>query len=457
MIKSKYNINYKIRIANYLGLALPIWMQSRKSLIVYYALDLTIFIIFYLNSAIKIYSLDNIKLITLSLLWGLFSYIFGRYTKESKYSNSIIEIYYLLIKTIFVLVLVYIIDKIILIFIPFLFPIGRNSFLLIGLSSFLIQSLRLTFLNSLKKEDKSIYIIGRDHDIKIFKKYAKSYLNFRNIKIIKVHSISDLINKRKVDFKTIVFASEDLKIANSELLINETIKNNVEILNKSEWFEKYIHKIPSKFITLNLLNYSNKYISSNKVNSRIKRFADILFSLLLLLTTSPIIIIVAIMIKLEDNGPIFYNQVRTGLFEQKIIVRKLRSMKINSENNGAVWANKNDKRITKIGSLIRKSRIDELPQLLNVLIGDMSLIGPRPERPQLEEKLNEKIPNYKFRHIVKPGLSGWAQVNYPYGSSVSDSSEKLSYDLFYIQNQSFWLDLLIFVQTIKLILKMKGY
>jgi len=248
-----------------------------------------------------------------------------------------------------------------------------------------------------------------------------------------------------------------LKIANSELLINETIKNNVEILNKSEWFEKYIHKIPSKFITLNLLNYSNKYISSNKVNSRIKRFADILFSLLLLLTTSPIMLIVAIMIKLEDNGPIFYNQVRTGLFEQKIIVRKLRSMKINSENNGAVWANKNDKRITKIGSLIRKSRIDELPQLLNVLIGDMSLIGPRPERPQLEEKLNEKIPNYKFRHIVKPGLSGWAQVNYPYGSSVSDSSEKLSYDLFYIQNQSFWLDLLIFIQTIKLILKMKGY
>ncbi len=185
--------------------------------------------------------------------------------------------------------------------------------------------------------------------------------------------------------------------------------------------------------------------------------ADVFLSLILLFLTFPIIFVVALLIKLEDNGPIFYNQVRTGLFEQPIIIRKLRSMKINSENNGAVWANKNDKRITKIGRLIRRTRIDELPQLINVLIGDMSLIGPRPERPQLEEKLNEKIPNYKYRHIVKPGLSGWAQVNLPYGSSISDSSEKLSYDLFYIQNKSIWLDLLIFIQTIKLIFNMKGY
>ena len=131
-------------------------------------------------------------------------------------------------------------------------------------------------------------------------------------------------------------------------------------------------------------------------------------------------------------------------------------MKIDAESKGAQWASKNDKRITNIGRIIRKTRIDELPQLLNVLIGDMSLIGPRPERPQLEDKLNEKIPNYKFRHIIKPGLSGWAQVNFPYGASISDSSEKLNYDLFYIQNKSIWLDIFIFFKTIKTIFTMYG-
>ena len=456
-MKSKLCYNLKENVANYFGLTLPIWIQSRKSLLIFYFLDLAIFIFFYLSNSIKIISIDNLKLFILSLLWGLFSYVFGRYSKESKYPNTFIEIYYLLVKTILVLILVYIIDKIILIFLPFLLPIGRNSFLFIGLSSAIIQSLRLVILNSLNKKNKSIFIIGKEEDIKIFNQQSKNFLRNKNTKIIKVNCINDLFSSKERDFKTIVIATEGIKFDNTEFLINETFKNNVEILNKSEWFEKYVHKIPSQFITLNFINYSNKYINSNKIHIRIKRMADVFLSLILLFLTFPIILVVAILIKLEDNGPIFYNQVRTGLFEQPIIIRKLRSMKINSENNGAVWANKNDKRITKVGRLIRKARIDELPQLINVLIGDMSLIGPRPERPQLEEKLNEKIPNYKLRHIIKPGLSGWAQVNFPYGSSISDSSEKLSYDLFYIQNKSIWLDLLIFIQTIKLIFKMKGY
>ncbi len=456
-MKSRQYYKLKENFTNYFGLSLPIWMQSRKSLLIYYFLDLPIFIFFYLISSIKINSLDNLKLFFLTLLWGLFSYIFGRYSKESKYSDAIIQIYYLFIKTIFVLILVYIIDKIIIIFLPFLFPLGRNSFLFIGLSSTIIQSLKLIFLNSLNKKNKSIYIIGNKYDINIFKKHSKNYLKNKNIKIIKVNSINDLFYNREKDFKTIVFATEEYNFDNSELLVNETFKNNVEILNKSDWFEKYVHKIPPQFISLNFINYSNKYINSNKTHLRVKRMADVLLSLLLLIITFPIMLFVVIFIKLEDNGPIFYNQVRTGLFEQKIIIKKLRSMKINSESNGAVWAYKNDKRITNIGRIIRKTRIDELPQLLNVLIGDMSLIGPRPERPQIEEKLNKNIPNYKFRHIIKPGLSGWAQVNFPYGSSISDSSEKLSYDLFYIQNKSIWLDLLIFIQTIKLIFKMKGY
>ena len=453
----KQTYSFKENISSYFGLTLPIWMESRKSLLIYYFLDFSIFIFFYLSSSIKLNSLDNLKLLILSLSWGLFSYIFGRYGKESKFSNLIIRIYYLLIKTIFVLIFVYIIDKFILIFFPFLLPLGRDSFLSIGISSAIIQSLRLILLNALNKKNKFLFIIGGDEDIKIFKKNSKSFLRNKNIKIKKLNLINDLFSNKERNFKTLVIATEGLTFENSDFLMNENFKNNLEILNKSEWFEKYAHKIPPQFINLSFINYSKKYINGNKIHIRIKRMADVLLSLLLLFLTFPIILFVGILIKLEDNGPIFYNQVRTGLFEQKITIRKLRSMKINSENDGAVWANKNDKRITKIGRYIRKTRIDELPQLINVLIGDMSLIGPRPERPQLEEKLNEKIPNYKFRHMIKPGLSGWAQVNFPYGSSISDSYEKLSYDLFYIQNKSIWLDFLIFIQTIKLILNMKGY
>ena len=151
----------------------------------------------------------------------------------------------------------------------------------------------------------------------------------------------------------------------------------------------------------------------------------------LLIITFPILIIAAILIKIEDNGPILYVQKRTGLYEQIFRIIKLRSMKVNSEIHGPVWSNKSDKRVTKVGFFLRKSRIDELPQLWNVLIGEMSLIGPRPERPEIEENLNKKINQYKFRHIIKPGLSGWAQVNFPYGASVIDSKEKLSYDFLY--------------------------
>ena len=131
-------------------------------------------------------------------------------------------------------------------------------------------------------------------------------------------------------------------------------------------------------------------------------------------------------------------------------------MKINSEVNGPQWSKKNDKRITKVGDFIRKTRIDELPQLVSVIIGDMSLIGPRPERPEIDKILISKIKNYKLRYQVKPGLSGWAQVNYPYGASIEDTEYKLGYDIFYIRNFSFWLDVVIFFKTIRLVMNLEG-
>ena len=167
-------------------------------------------------------------------------------------------------------------------------------------------------------------------------------------------------------------------------------------------------------------------------------------------------IISALLIYLEDGAPIFFKQVRSGYLQNNFEIYKLRTMIKNAEKNGPQWASKKDNRITKVGNILRKLRIDELPQLLNVLKGEMSLIGPRPERPEIDKLLIEKIKGYSFKYSIKPGLSGWAQVNYPYGASIEDADFKLSYDFFYIKNFSILLDILIMLKTIKLVCNAKG-
>jgi lipopolysaccharide/colanic/teichoic acid biosynthesis glycosyltransferase len=164
----------------------------------------------------------------------------------------------------------------------------------------------------------------------------------------------------------------------------------------------------------------------------------------------------ALAIKLEDGGPIFYRQTRSGLYGQPFTIWKLRSMCVDSERHGARWAKQNDNRITRIGTVLRRTRLDELPQLLSVLKGDMSLIGPRPERPEIEGMLENQIAHYRIRHWIRPGLSGWAQVCFPYGASLADSRMKLSYDLFYLRNAGLLLDLLILIKTIKLVCRAQG-
>ena len=163
------------------------------------------------------------------------------------------------------------------------------------------------------------------------------------------------------------------------------------------------------------------------------------------------------MIILEDGFPIIYKQIRVGQNGKKFQIFKLRSMKKDSEKGGAQWSKRNDKRITRVGKFLRLSKIDELPQLLCVLKGEMSLIGPRPERPEFEELLDKNIPFYKLKHLIKPGLSGWAQINYPYGASIKDSSYKLSYDLYYLKHRSVLLDFFIIFKTIKVILNSQKF
>jgi len=192
------------------------------------------------------------------------------------------------------------------------------------------------------------------------------------------------------------------------------------------------------------------------VQAQLKRMADLMVSALLLLLTAPLIALAALLIWLEDRGPIVYSQKRSGWLGRPFTVLKLRTMTVQPADAPAEWTQVGDQRITSVGGVLRRFRLDELPQLLNVLIGEMSLIGPRPERPELEHQLELSIPHYRKRHWMRPGLSGWAQVCAPYASSIEDSDLKLSYDLYYLRHFSTWLDLVILFRTIKTVLKAGG-
>lgn len=195
---------------------------------------------------------------------------------------------------------------------------------------------------------------------------------------------------------------------------------------------------------------------SGRFQAFVNRAGDIAISLGFLVFTLPLMGLVALLVRLESPGPVLYRQERVGLGGESFVVLKFRSMKNNAEARGPAWAQARDPRVTRIGSIMRRTRIDELPQLINVLRGEMSFIGPRPERPHFVEQLAAVIPFYRERARVKPGLTGWAQVNYPYGASVEDARAKLSYDLFYVQNRSVWLDLAILFATVRVILFQEG-
>ncbi len=231
----------------------------------------------------------------------------------------------------------------------------------------------------------------------------------------------------------------------------------VPICDLPGFYEAFYLKLPSVYLTPAwfALNF-NLALVSNGLVQHLKRLVDLLASISLLVATAPIMFIAATLIKLDSPGSIFYSQIRTGLNQVPFRVYKFRSMREDAETLGAQWAQEGDSRITRVGRWMRSTRIDELPQLWNVLRGDMSLIGPRPERPEFDAQLAQTIPHYQLRYCVKPGITGWAQVMYPYGASVEDAYEKVAYDLYYIKNYSIWLDVAIAVRTVQVILQGKG-
>ena len=217
------------------------------------------------------------------------------------------------------------------------------------------------------------------------------------------------------------------------------------------FLEKEARRIDLKRMELSWLLYSDGFYFG-LVDRVFKRTLDLLVSGLALLLLAPILMAAMLAVKLEDGGPVFYGQPRITRGGRVFMIRKLRTMGVNAEAGGAVWAAQQDQRITAAGAFLRRTRIDELPQLFNILSGEMSFVGPRPERPAFVAKLTQAIPLYAERHTVKAGLTGWAQVNYPYGASINDARSKLSYDLYYVKNFSIWFDVLIIMQTLRVVL-----
>ena len=237
-----------------------------------------------------------------------------------------------------------------------------------------------------------------------------------------------------------------------------TIKTTgVHVNDMSSFLERETGRVDLDSVNPSWFIFSDGFSSGRRISTMFKRGFDIFLSLLLLALTGPVIFIFALLVKLESRGGAFFKQERVGLYGQKFSILKLRSMRADAEINGqAVWASENDPRITRVGNFIRKVRIDELPQAWSVLKGEMSFVGPRPERPQFVDDLQTKMPFYAERHIVKPGITGWAQINYPYGASIEDSRHKLEYDLYYAKNYTPFLDLLILLQTIRVVLWPEG-
>jgi sugar transferase (PEP-CTERM system associated) len=255
----------------------------------------------------------------------------------------------------------------------------------------------------------------------------------------------------------VVLALEERRNA---LPFNDLIRvktTGVHVNELTSFLERETGRVDLDTVNPSWLIFSDGFSSGRRLSSFAKRIFDIVASLALLVVATPLILITAIFVKLESKGPAFFRQTRIGLYGEAFELIKLRSMRQDAEVDGeAVWAQKNDPRITRVGKFIRMTRIDELPQAWSVLKGDMSFVGPRPERPEFVTDLETKLKYYAERHMVKPGITGWAQINYPYGASLEDARHKLEYDLYYAKNYTPFLDVLILLQTLRVILWPEG-
>ena len=281
-------------------------------------------------------------------------------------------------------------------------------------------------------------------------------LKMQKSEILLTHCKS-LNNIQRSDFNALIIGPDFQPNAVEQKKLLDFRLNGMPIYSLSDFFENFFFLVPVQEINNDWFIRSHGFsMLHSSITVRLKRLSDIVGALTLAFISLPVVVLTALTIKLTSKGLIFFTQTRVGMHGEGFTIYKFRTMTVDAESMGAQWASENDDRIIPLGHFFRKTRIDELPQVWNILKGDMSIVGPRPERPEFTKKLSQDIPYYDLRHVIKPGLTGWAQVNYPYGASTEDALRKLQFDLYYIKNHSMVLDLNILLRTIRITLQRSG-
>ena len=295
-------------------------------------------------------------------------------------------------------------------------------------------------LESVKKDGQYVFVMSLNNtDMKALGKEILELYNTKKFDVL-VDFTDKLLRDPKITEKLLQYKLEGL-----------------QYYNYLEFYETYENKLPISHLSPKwFLENTGFEIYHNNFNLKAKRLLDLLFALLIGIFAAPVIVLAAIIVKLESKGPVFFIQERIGEGNKKFNIVKFRSMTTDAEKDGPQWASKNDNRVTKFGKIMRATRIDELPQLWNVLRGEMSFVGPRPEREFFIQQLEKEIPYYNLRHTVKPGLTGWAQVMYPYGASVEAAYRKLQYGLYYIKHHSIPFDVKVLLKTVTIVIFGKG-
>jgi len=281
---------------------------------------------------------------------------------------------------------------------------------------------------------------------------GKSLINPRVIGL--TEDLDNIVKRENIDRIVVAMGERRGQLPTSKLL-QLSLAGEVTIEEGASFYERITGRVSLNMLRPSWLIFTGRG-RQKKVASLARSAVHWLVALVGAILSLPIVMVTAILIKLESPGPVFYTQDRVGKNGRPFVLTKFRSMRVDAEQDGPVWAQKRDSRTTRVGRIIRKIRVDEIPQFWNILKGEMSFVGPRPERPHFVAQLAEEIPFYEQRHLIAPGLTGWAQIKYPYGSSTEDARQKLQYDLFYIKNQGLILDAIIIFETIKIILFGRG-
>ena len=416
-------------------------------LFLYLSLYLALFLRHFGKFEIEIFFFHLFPFTILFFLWLIVFYTFGFYDFEFLKTS-------LIFKTFSVISLNFILGVFLFYFVP-QFKIAPKTILILnslifGIFFFFLRKFFLSFFSAYLLE--KVAILGEGAEVEKLKKEIKekSFLGYELIELDLSKDFLMQIEKEKI--ATIVFTEEFEKDPKFQTLFYNLLFLGKNFFDFPSFYEKILEKIPVTSIS-KVWFFENLKEGEKKIYDKFKRVFDLIFATAILILTLPFWPLIALAIKIEDGGPVFYKQDRVGKNKKIFKLIKFRSMIKEAEKEGPKWAEIEDQRVTRVGKFLRRFHLDEIPQMINVIKGDISLVGPRPERPEFVERLEKEIPYYNLRHIIKPGFTGWAQIKFRYARSIEDSLEKFQYDLFYIKNRSLFLDLKILLKTFQLFFK----